>query len=99
MTEIGKIEEIPAGEGRAYAVGGEQIALFHLRDGSVRALQASCPHRGGPLADGLIDESVVVCPLHGFTYDLLTGEEMANGGESVRAYAASIDADGTVHVT
>lgn len=99
MTGIGKIEEIPAGEGRAYAVDGDQIAVFKLRDGSVRALQAICPHRGGPLADGLIDETVAVCPLHGFTYDLLTGEETANGGDPVRAYAASLDAEGTVHVT
>lgn len=99
MTEVGHIEDIPPGEGRAYAVKGQQLAVFHLRDGSVRALQATCPHRGGPLADGLIDDCVVVCPLHGFTYDLLTGIETANDGAAVEAYGASLDVDGTIHVT
>jgi nitrite reductase (NADH) small subunit len=99
MTEVGNIEEIPVGEGRTYAVGSEQVAIFRLRDGSVRALRATCPHRGGPLADGLIDHRVVVCPLHGFTYDLLTGQEIANGGPPVAAYTALLDIDGTVHVS
>lgn len=98
MTAIGNIEEIPVGEGRAYAVGGEQVAVFRLRDGSLRALAAICPHRGGPLADGLIDDAVVVCPLHGFTYDLLTGAETANGGAAVCAYAVRCDPDGTVYI-
>ena len=99
MTKIASIEEIPAGEGRAYDVDGVQVAVFRLRDGSLRALHAICPHRGGPLADGLTDEAVVVCPLHGFTYDLLTGAEKTNGGEPVGSYTATVHPDGTVHVS
>ncbi|HEX7827411.1 MAG TPA: Rieske 2Fe-2S domain-containing protein, partial [Mycobacterium sp.] len=67
-VDVGPLDEIPPGEGRTYAVGGEQVAVFRLRDGSLRAIDAVCPHRGGPLADGLIDENVVVCPLHGHTF-------------------------------
>lgn len=98
MTRIANIEEIPLGEGRAYVIDGEEVAVFRLHDGSVRALGAVCPHRGGPLADGLTDKEVVVCPLHGFTYDLITGAETANGGVAVCAYVATVDAGGTVHV-
>ncbi|MGI4895811.1 MAG: Rieske (2Fe-2S) protein, partial [Janthinobacterium lividum] len=58
------VEDIPFGEGRAYVVDGEQIAVFRHRSGKVNAVQARCPHAGGPLADGLIDERLVVCPLH-----------------------------------
>jgi len=58
---VGPIDDIPVGEGRAYAVDGRQVAIFRLRDGSLRALDAVCPHRGGPLADGLTDAHVVVC--------------------------------------
>jgi nitrite reductase (NADH) small subunit len=100
MTEVtlGHVDDIPAGEGRAYAVEGRQIAVFRLRDGSLRALDAVCPHRGGPLADGLADARIVVCPLHGFTYDLATGEEVANGGAPVTAYPVRADDTGGIHV-
>ena len=70
---LGALSEIPAGEGRAYAVAGRQVAVFRLRDGTVRALDAVCPHRGGPLADGQTDADVVVCPLHAHVFDLSTG--------------------------
>ncbi|HYQ37021.1 MAG TPA: Rieske 2Fe-2S domain-containing protein [Mycobacterium sp.] len=100
MREIslGSVGDIPLGESRAYAVEGRQIAVFRLRDGSLRALDAVCPHRGGPLADGLADSRIVVCPLHGFTYDLATGEEVANGGAPVTAYPVRADDTGTIRL-
>jgi nitrite reductase (NADH) small subunit len=94
---VGSIDDIPVGEGRAYAVEGEQVAVYRLPDGTLRALAAVCPHRGGPLADGLIDERVVVCPLHGHTYDLCTGAELTAGAEGVRTYAVTTD-DGNIHI-
>ena len=95
---LGPVDDIPVGEGRAYAVDGRQIAVFRLRDGSLRALDAVCPHRGGPLADGLTDAHVVVCPLHNFTYDLETGSEVANDGSPVTAYSVHADESGTIHL-
>ncbi len=61
---LGPVSAIPVGEGRAFAVGDEQVAVFRLRDGTLRATQARCPHAGGPLADGQLDPSTIVCPLH-----------------------------------
>ena len=101
MTEIalGPVDDIPVGQGRAYAVEGRQIAVFRLRDGSLRALDAVCPHRGGPLADGLTDADVVVCPMHSFTYDLKSGAEVANGGAGVTAYPVRADDEtGTIRL-
>jgi nitrite reductase (NADH) small subunit len=92
---IGTVEEIPVGEGRAFAVDGSQVAVYRLRDGSLRALAAVCPHKGGPLADGLMDGRVVVCPLHGHTYDLITGTELG-GSDAVCAYTATAAEDGTI---
>ncbi|MUL78482.1 Rieske 2Fe-2S domain-containing protein [Mycolicibacterium sp. CBMA 226] len=94
---LGSVDDIPVGEGRAYSVGGCEVAVYRLRDGSLRALSATCPHRGGPLADGLIDDDVVVCPLHGHTYDLATGENR-NGGDSVRAYQVTTADDGSIEI-
>jgi nitrite reductase (NADH) small subunit len=92
---IGTLDEIPVGEGRAFAVDGTEIAVYRLRDGTLRALAAVCPHKGGPLADGLIDGRVVVCPLHGHTYDLITGTELG-GRDAVHAYLVSAADDGTI---
>jgi nitrite reductase (NADH) small subunit len=100
MSEItvGPVDDIPVGEGRAYAVDGRRIAVFRLRNGSLRALDAVCGHRGGPLADGLADDRVVICPLHNYTYDLATGCEVANGGAAVRAYRAYVDDAGVIRL-
>ncbi|WP_216907718.1 Rieske (2Fe-2S) protein [Nocardia sp. NBC_01377] len=94
---VGHLDEIPVGEGRAYAVDGTQVAVYRLRDGTVRALDAVCPHLGGPLADGLADNHVVVCPLHGRAFDLATGAE-TGGGPGVCAYRATVDTDGAIRV-
>lgn len=101
MTEaaIGTIDDIPVGEGRAFAVDGEQVAVFRLRDGTLRALGAVCPHKGGPLADGLTDDRVVVCPLHGYTYDLCTGAETTGRDTCASVYHATVDPDGTLRVS
>jgi nitrite reductase (NADH) small subunit len=71
---LGSVHDIPRGEGRAYPVDGRQVAVFRLRDGSLRAVSAVCPHRSGPIADGQIDDRVVICPLHLNAFDLATGE-------------------------
>ena len=92
MTVLGPADDIPLGEGRAYAVGDDMVAVFRLRDGSLRALSAVCPHRGGPLADGQIDLRVVVCPLHLNAFDLTTGCS-TTGQPALTVYAVSIDPD------
>ncbi|MBW8711703.1 MAG: nitrite reductase (NAD(P)H) small subunit [Mycobacterium sp.] len=97
-VEIGSVDEVPVGEARTFAVDGEQIAVFRLRDGSLRAIDAVCPHKGGPLADGLADERVVVCPLHGHTFDLSTGSEAGGADMSVRSYEVSA-VDGAIRIT
>ena len=90
MIRLGPVTDIPLGEGRAYPVGDTQVAVFRLRDGSVRALSAVCPHRGGPLADGQIDLKVVVCPLHLNAFDLTTGCS-TSGQPALTVYAVRVD--------
>ena len=89
-TVLGPLEEIPYGEGRTYAVGPDMIAVFRLRDGSLRAVSAVCPHKGGPLADGQIDNKVVVCPLHLYSWDLSTGCSQS-GQPSIDVYPVRVD--------
>jgi nitrite reductase/ring-hydroxylating ferredoxin subunit len=89
---LGSIEEVPFGEGRAFEVAGEQVAVFRVRDGRVRALGAVCPHRGGPIADGQTDLAVVLCPLHLNAFDLDTGCS-TTGAEPLRRYDVRLDGD------
>lgn len=86
---LGPVDDIPVGEGRAYAVGDLQIAVFRLRTGALRATQATCPHAGGPLADGQLDDSVVLCPLHAAAFALETGHART-GHPSLILYAAQV---------
>jgi nitrite reductase (NADH) small subunit len=73
-VKLGSVDMIPKGEGRNFEVGEEKIAVFHTRTGEVFATQATCPHRNGPLADGLVGANTVICPLHTWKFDLSTGD-------------------------
>jgi nitrite reductase/ring-hydroxylating ferredoxin subunit len=94
---LGPLDQIPYGEGRAFAVAGEQIAIFRMRDGSLRAVSAVCPHRGGPIADGQIDAKHVLCPLHMNAFDLTTGCS-STGADPLTTYHVSVDGDQIVLV-
>ena len=59
---LGPVDQVPEGEGRTFTVAGAQIVVFRLKDGTLRALDAVCPHRSGPLADGQIDAQVQTSP-------------------------------------
>ena len=86
---LGPVDQIPYGEGRAFDVDGEQVAVFRLRDGSLRALSAVCPHRGGPIADGQIDHHIVLCPLHLNAFDLDTGCS-TTGAQPLRRFDVTV---------
>ncbi|UOY02696.1 Rieske (2Fe-2S) protein [Blastococcus sp. PRF04-17] len=82
---VGPVDEVPPGEGRAFVAGDTQVAVFRLRDGSLHATQAACPHAGGPLADGQTDVNVLVCPLHLYAYRWSDGSS-TSGETPIRTY-------------
>ena len=98
-ARLGRVDQVPIGEGRAFLVGDEPVAVFRPRSGGLHALRAICPHRGGPLADGLLDGEVVMCPLHNHQFRLDDGGCVSGGDVAdVTAYTASDD-DGELVVT
>ena len=92
LVDLGPVDQLAYGEGRAFDVAGAQVAVFRLRDGSIKALSAVCPHKGGPIADGQIDQRVVLCPLHMNAFELDTGCS-TTGAAPLRTWAVSLDAD------
>lgn len=84
--DLGPVEAIPVGEGRAFTLAGRTVAVFRPRPDHLYALDNRCPHRAGSLADGIVVGGVVVCPLHGRKFDLASGR-CVNDHVQVRAYA------------
>jgi nitrite reductase/ring-hydroxylating ferredoxin subunit len=92
LHRLGPLEQVPVGEGRSFGIDGQQIAVFRLRDGSLRAVSAVCPHRGGPIADGTIDQREVLCPLHQHAFALDTGCS-TTGAPPLQTYPVFVDVD------
>ncbi len=90
-VNLGPAERIPPGEGRVFEVGELRVAVFRSRDGGLFATQAECPHRGGPLADGLIGGGVLVCPLHALKWELSTGASVGNDCPALATYRVALD--------
>jgi nitrite reductase (NADH) small subunit len=95
---LGPLGDIPPGEGRNYEVAGERVAVFHTRTGGVFAVQAACPHKGGPLADGLVGGTTVICPLHSWKFDLTSGEPIM-GSCRLKTYAVRLDEQNRIVLT
>jgi len=97
LVTLGSLASIPPGEGRTFDVGPCKIAVFHTRQGGLFAAQAECPHRQGPLADGLVGGSTLVCPLHAWKFDLETGKS-DNGQCALKTYPARLSGSGQIIV-
>jgi len=91
MTFACHVDDVPLGEGRVVSLGGRRIAVFRTAVGWY-ALDAACPHMGGPLADGIVCDRAVICPLHDRRYDLATGAPLG-AGDPVAAHAVELRGD------
>lgn len=98
LVNLGRASRIPDGQGRCYVLGAHEIAIFRQRDGRLFASENRCPHRGGPLAEGLLGGGRIVCPLHAHQFDLTTGAGQ-EPAECLRIFAVKeIDGDILVNV-
>jgi len=92
---LGPADAIPVGEGREFDVAGRRVAVFRPRAGGVYATQADCPHRAGPLVDGLVGGTTVICPLHAWKFDLSTGLPVF-GNCGLTVHTVRVTDDGTL---
>lgn len=84
-VNLGSKSNIPLGQGLCFLINGEEVAVFRSRADVVFAVENRCPHRKGPLSDGVMGAGKVVCPLHGHKFDLMTGQG-SEPRECVRAF-------------
>lgn len=88
------VDDVPLDEGRVVTVAGRPLALFHTAAGFF-ALDNTCPHMGGPLADGIVADETVACPLHDRRFRLDGGEAVGHDCGGVAAHPVA-ERDGEV---
>ncbi len=91
LTYACDVEDVPPGEGRALTLDGRRIALFRSFEGWF-ALDDACPHSGGPLADGIVCDHAVICPLHERRFALATGDALTSDDEAATAHEVEVRA-------
>ncbi len=80
---------IPKNEGRKVVCGGLEVAVFNLKEGYY-AVDNRCPHKKGPLSDGIVSGKSVFCPLHNLNLSLETGCALRGGAGKVKVYPAKL---------
>jgi nitrite reductase (NADH) small subunit len=88
---ICKVEEIPRLGGRTVRLGQMEIAVFRLSDGRIRAVDNRCPHKQGPLAEGIVSGDTIICPLHARKINLETGEVLKPDSGCVKTWPARVE--------
>lgn len=96
-TEVISLDEIPRLGARILRTDTMDIALFRTSTDEVFALKDSCPHKGGPLSQGIVHGNTVTCPLHNWKIDLNSGEALAPDEGCTHRFPVKIE-DGKVYL-
>ncbi len=90
-VSVCRLEDIPRQGARRYRrADGEVIAIFRSASDRVFALRDACPHKGGPLSQGIVFGESVACPLHNWCIDLASGQAAAPDVGSVRRFDVAV---------
>lgn len=92
FVKVCKKGDIPAGSGKTAEVNGKTVAIFNV-DGNFCAIDNTCLHRGGPLGEGELDGKIVICPWHGWRYDVTSGANEMNPSVVVQKYQIKVEDD------
>lgn len=88
--EIGSIDAIPRRGSRCVNTPAGRIAVFRTQDDQIFAIENRCPHRQGPLSEGIVHGASVTCPLHNWVFDLATGQALGADEGQVKTYPIDI---------
>jgi len=88
--KIASADELRPGQLKVVETETGNIALFNV-GGNFFATSNTCLHKGGPLGEGELGNSVVTCPWHGWQYDVTTGENLTNPSRPVRTYKVTVE--------
>lgn len=94
---VAALDDIPRLGSRVVRKGEVNIALFRTDDDHVFALHDKCPHKGGPLSQGIVHGCRVACPLHGMVIELESGSAVAPDEGRVRTFPVKVES-GMIYV-
>jgi nitrite reductase (NADH) small subunit len=92
-VEVGNLNEIPRLGSRVVRTATEEIAIFRAADDSVFALSNRCPHKQGPLSEGILHGHRVTCPLHNWMIELESGEAVAPDVGCAKSYPVRLEGE------
>lgn len=95
---VGRLDDIPRQGARTVRTGQGPIAIFRTEDDQLFALRDRCPHKGGPLSEGIVHGCKVACPLHGWHIELGTGQAVAPDEGQVARFPVKLE-DGEVFLS
>jgi nitrite reductase/ring-hydroxylating ferredoxin subunit len=91
FIEVATIDQIAPGQARLVEIGGQEIALFNVA-GTFHAIDNTCTHVGGPLCEGELNGTEVICPWHGAAFDVTTGQVLGPpAGSPVNRYNVRVE--------
>ncbi|WP_171097727.1 nitrite reductase small subunit NirD [Ruegeria sp. HKCCD7255] len=93
--DIGSLEDVPLRGARLVKTHIGCIAVFRTAEAEVFAATNSCPHKGGPLSEGIVHGQSVTCPLHNWVFDLNTGQAQGSDEGRIDTYSVRIE-DGRI---
>jgi len=97
-TDICNVDDIPRQGSRRILTPAGEIAIFRTLDDEIYALKNQCPHKKGPLSEGIVHSHHVTCPLHNWVISLKTGEAQGSDKGCTPTLPVKIDDNGTVRV-
>ena len=89
--DIGVLEDIPRLGARVVETAKGRLAVFRTRDDQVFALRDACPHKGGPLSQGIVSGMTVACPLHNWKIDLASGQALGPDEGCANTFAVKVE--------
>lgn len=95
--DLCQLTDVPVRGSRRAVIEEKTIGLFRTTDNTIYAIDDECPHKHGPLSQGIVHDNCVTCPLHNWVIDLRSGEAVGADSGSVKSYPVKI-VDGRIQL-
>ena len=96
FVTVAAATDFAEGKGKSFKVEGKEVAVFRIGE-EFHAISNSCPHYGAQLCEGFVRNATVMCPWHGWQFDIKTGKSMTMPGRDVKSFKVKVE-DGQVKI-